>query len=168
MKKRGLLALILSLSLSLSLLVLTGCSDGRDTPSVESGRGLWNISADKTRNSSYKIEIQCNDYRECTISAVGDDEKAYYGEQLMAINSDLGTYRIKVHLFDCWTVDETFRETYKAWTTYELAGSGKNLRFMYAYTMGHGVLIYIGSDEPINSELLPTKRQDSISFTIKI
>ena len=108
--------------------------------------GIKGVSANKMKDNSYKIEIKCNDYRQCEVANVDNGQKAYCGERLLSINTDLGKNIIQVQLFDSPYADEAFAAIYKPWTTYELSGSDNQLRFMYCYTPEHGVLLYIGSD----------------------
>ena len=111
--------------------------------------GIKGVSANKMKDNSYKIEIKCNDYRQCEIANVDNGQKAYCGERLLNINTDLGKNIIQVQLFDSPYADETFAAIYKPWTTYELSGSDNQLRFMYCYTPEHGVL-YISAQTRLN------------------
>lgn len=52
--------------------------------------GIKGVSANKMKDNSYKIEINCNDYRQCEIANVDNGQKAYCGERLLNINTDLG------------------------------------------------------------------------------
>ena len=128
--------------------------------------GIKVISANKINDNSYNIEIRCNDYRRCEVSNVGYDQKAYCGEKLLSINNDLGKNLIKVELFDSACVDEAFAAIYKPWITYELSGSDNLLHFMYCYTPGHGVLLFIGSDSLKYYEQSPHITEESIVIAV--
>lgn len=129
-------------------------------------RGIKQIAATEKKDRVFKIKIKCFDYRDCDVTKVEGEEKAYYGEKMRLINSDLGKSIIKVQLYDIEYVTKEFEEIYKPWTTYEVKGSNKQLRFMYCYTSDHGILVYIGSDMQLNSVELLHKRLNSIVFSI--
>ena len=128
--------------------------------------GMKGILAYKMKGNSYKVEIKCNDYRQCEVENVDNNQKAYCGERLLRINNDLGKTIIQVQLFDSPYADEAFTAIYKPWTTYELSGSNNQLRFMYCYTPEHGVLLYIGSDSFKYCEQSLRKTEEGIVITV--
>ena len=117
--------------------------------------GLRKISVKQKFDGTTTITVKCVDFLRYKISTVDPDEKAYQGERLLTINDDLGDFVIKIVLQDACTTKH-FRENFSAWTTYALDDS--NLSFMYTYTPDHGIAIYIGSDEPIDSDKIVIKK----------
>lgn len=159
------LILLIALPLLLALLVVVS-SFLAISHNYKYHRGIKQIAATEKKGHVFKIKIKCFDYRDCDVTKVEGEEKAYCGEKLQLINSDLGKSIIKVQLYDIEYVTKEFEEIYKPWTTYEVKGSNKQLRFMYCYTSSHGILVYIGSDMQLNSVELLHKRLYSIVFSI--
>lgn len=111
--------------------------------------GFHSISQKSNRDGTSTIYIKCSEVSGYSVEPVGSDEKAYQGERLVSIPDDLGDYVVRVNLYDA-DPSNHFAGKYSSWTTYKIDNSG--LSFMYAYTPsdGHGTVIYIGSDAPID------------------
>ncbi len=105
--------------------------------------------------SNSKINIYCIGHSNYSISRVSPDEEAVKGDGMFPINNDLGEHVIMVLLSDTEVADK-LSEVYESWTTYKLGNS--DFSFMYVSDISfHGVKIYIGSDEMIDTDTIVVK-----------
>lgn len=135
-----------------SLVAIVGLSLLTLTIYVRSDDYGFNKMSQKTNpDGTSTIYIKCTEFYGYSVEPVDLDEKVYKGEQLSSLNDDLGNYVVKVELHDA-DPSNHFSEKYSPWTTYKIDNS--ELSFMYTEIDTHGTAIYIGSDVPIDMNVV--------------
>ncbi len=142
MKKRILIAFIVVFVLVSGILVSAKMFS--DSPEW----GLFDIRMSGNRNA-LSLEI---DYADCygyRVESVEEDEVVYHGERPVALDPALGKYVIKIFVGDA-PVDKSFSDEHAPWEVYDLYEDA-GIRAMW-YPLDHGVVIYVGADQPLTTE----------------
>lgn len=118
-----------------------------DDVGVQQIRAVRDISGKISLNIDY---IDCYGY---SVSILEEGEDMYLGENLLGDDGSLGKYRIKIGLSDTKASKKLYKQ-YPAGTVHELAGvPAEKAKFKMRMIRPDdgGLIIYIGSDEPIDA-----------------
>lgn len=159
MKKR---ILVISLAL-FSLLAITTIT----IFALNIDSGVKEIGIKNSVNDSYTVFVKWSDISGYSVATVDENEKMYRGERLVEYDGDIGKYRIKIMLSDA-DLSQKLLSKYSKWEAYDVEGTDGKLRFKIWPNSDHGVIIYIGSDTPMEIKTVNYKRVIMPFGTVKV
>ncbi len=112
-------------------------ADGNDDVGVQ---GI-SIAADGTPMIDY---IGVRGY---SVRTMQSNDQEYAGEKMVDYDGSLGACRTEITFYDAKASDK-FIGQYPLWQVNQIAGT--NLKMKAVYNFSHGLVIYIGSDAPLN------------------
>ena len=114
-------------------------------------RGIQNISVSERASGKITVKVTYSDARGYSCRVMEENEKHYKGDYLVDYDNSLGKYRVELKFYDV-LASKKFLKKYPAWEVHDITAGKTPLKMKGVYTPGHGFIIYLGSDTPLQIE----------------
>ncbi len=123
----------------------------KDAQKGKNSFGWESITAETDSKGAVAIKIAYVDISGYSVRNMAPEDGEQHADQEIPYDGALGKNRIQITLHDAGICD-ALKERYAQNTVYSMEGVPEGYLFKWIYNSDHGIVLYIGSDHPLQAE----------------